>query len=102
MVPMRHSGRTFRPPGPDFPVGLFPDMWGFGSSRELPPVAPSLHRARSGPPRVAFVRSSALGPASGEPARSPGRLHVAPDPAREAAPPDGLAGLIARIGKLFA
>jgi hypothetical protein len=102
MACMRHSGRTFRPPGPDFPAGLFPDLWGFGSSRELPQVAPSLHRARPVPPPAASARAAARGPAPGGPARSPGRLHVAADAPREAAPPDGLAGLIARIGRLFA
>ncbi|HVP68781.1 MAG TPA: hypothetical protein VMT17_16135 [Anaeromyxobacteraceae bacterium] len=36
---MRHSGRVLRPPGL-FPAGLFPDLWGFGASRDLPPVSP--------------------------------------------------------------
>ena len=86
---MRHSGRTFRPPGPDFPVGLFPDMWGFGASRELPQVAPALHREQG---RAAPTR---LHPA-------PTRLGGAPEPVHAAEKPDALSALIARIGRLFA
>ncbi len=48
---MRHSGRILRPPGPDFPEGLFPDLWGFGASPELPRVVP----AQRGRPRVSQV-----------------------------------------------
>ncbi len=32
---MRHSGRVIRPPGAEYPAGLMPDLWGFGSSHEL-------------------------------------------------------------------
>ncbi|HTP52648.1 MAG TPA: hypothetical protein VMK42_18315 [Anaeromyxobacteraceae bacterium] len=46
---MRHSGRVLRPPGPDFPEGLFPDLWGFGASSELPPVTLPSHRVRPRP-----------------------------------------------------
>jgi len=42
---MRHSGRVLRPPGP-FPEGLFPDLWGFGASRDLPPVTLRSQRLR--------------------------------------------------------
>jgi hypothetical protein len=37
---MRHSGRVLRPPGPAFPAGLMPDLWGFGSSPDLAPRLP--------------------------------------------------------------
>lgn len=37
---MRHSGRVLRPSGPAFPVGLLPDLWGFGASPDLDPVLP--------------------------------------------------------------
>jgi len=43
---MRHSGRVIRPPGL-FPEGLFPDLWGFGASRDLPPVVPPAQRSRA-------------------------------------------------------
>ena len=35
MAVMRHSGRVLRPPGAEYPAGLLPDLWGFGSSHEL-------------------------------------------------------------------
>jgi len=52
---MRHSGRVLRPPGPDFPEGLFPDLWGFGASPDLPRAVPHARGRPSGtrglPPR---------------------------------------------------
>jgi len=48
---MRHSGRVIRPPGL-FPEGLFPDLWGFGASRDLPPVVPPADRNRVHPARA--------------------------------------------------
>ena len=77
---MRHSGRTFRPPGPDFPPGLMPDLWGFGVSAEPPSIAPAVHRDR--------IRT----------------LRVVEAPPAERAPERGgdpLAKLIERIGRLF-
>lgn len=68
---MRHSGRVLRPPGP-FPDGLFPDLWGFGASRELPLV---VLPARQGQPRPLRLA-----------------LPSAIDPLRE---------LLVRIGRLF-
>jgi len=84
---MRHSGRTFRPPGPDFPGGIMPDLWGFGSSREPPAVAPAHRRP---PPRAAGARPGPYPP-----------LRLAP--AGQAAPPavDPLTALIGMIARLF-
>ncbi len=60
MAVMRHSGRVIRPPGAEYPAGLMPDLWGFGSSHELdvllqppgrrdPPAAPEPRRPHSDP-----------------------------------------------------
>jgi hypothetical protein len=73
MEGMRHSGWTTRPPGPDSLEGLLPDLWGFGSSRELLLLTPALRRARPGPAG----------------SRAP--------PPREA-----VDGILERIGRLFA
>lgn len=69
---MRHSGRVLRPPGAEYPAGLMPDLWGFGSSHELEVL---------------------LGP--------PGRRDrpAAPEPHRW--PADPVAAILRRIGKLF-
>jgi hypothetical protein len=80
ICPMRHSGRTFRPPGPAFPPGLLPDLWGFGVSAEPPSVAPAVHRDR--------IRT----------------LRVVQAPPPQPAPERGtdpLARLIEQIGRLF-
>ena len=77
---MRHSGRTFRPPGPDFPPGLMPDLWGFGVSAEPPSVAPAVHRDR-----IRALRVVEAPPAEREPERGG----------------DPLTKLIERIGRLF-
>jgi hypothetical protein len=79
IVGMRHSGRTFRPPGPNFPPGLLPDLWGFGVSAEPPSVAPAVHRDR--------VRT--LRPVEGA------------KPRDEGAGGAPLARLVERIGRLF-
>jgi hypothetical protein len=84
---MRHSGRTFRSPGPDFPGGIMPDLWGFGSSREPPAVAPSLHR------------HAARVPGTGPPPNP--RLRLAPAGAPATATPDPLHALIGMIARLF-
>jgi hypothetical protein len=77
---MRHSGRTFRPPGSDFPPGLLPDLWGFGVSAEPPAVAPAVHRDR--------LRTLRVVP----PPPPPPSVERGGDP---------LARLIERIGRLF-
>ncbi len=71
MAGMRHSGRVIRPPGAEFPAGLMPDLWGFGSSHEL---------------RVLL--------------QPPGRRDRPAAPERRR-PRAVLAGLLRRIGKLF-
>jgi hypothetical protein len=88
---MRHSGRTFRPPGPAFPPGILPDLWGFGSSRELPPVPPAVRRR---------LRLDAPSP------RPPLRLAAAgPDGRSRGGAPgaggDPIAGLLRRLTRLF-
>jgi hypothetical protein len=71
---MRHSGRVLRPPGKEFPKGLLPDLWGFGSESEPRPLVPPYrHGHGSEPPS-------------------------APQPPRRRGP---LAGIIDLIGKLF-
>jgi len=72
MAVMRHSGRVIRPPGAEYPAGLMPDLWGFGSSHELDVLL-----------------------------RPPGRRDrpAAPEPRRRRADP--VAGILQRIGKLF-
>jgi hypothetical protein len=84
---MRHSGRTFRPPGPDFPGGIMPDLWGFGSSREPPAVAPARRRQ---PPRPIEVRPRPYPPL---------RLAPAGDPAPQAVDP--LTAMIGMVARLF-
>jgi hypothetical protein len=84
---MRHSGRTFRPPGPDFPGGIMPDLWGFGSSHEPPAVAPALHRQAAGAAGARTGRHPAL------------RLAPAGPPAPPATDP--VTALIGMIAKLF-
>jgi hypothetical protein len=87
---MRHSGRTRRPPGPAFPAGILPDLWGFGSSRELPEVAPAVHRhfRLAAPSPRSPLRLAAVGPAG----RSPDAPGAGTDP---------VAGLLRRLARLF-
>ena len=72
MAVMRHSGRVLRPPGAEYPAGLMPDLWGFGSSHELEVLL-----------------------------QPPGRRDrpAAPGPRRP--PADPVAEILHRIGKLF-
>lgn len=72
MAVMRHSGRVIRPPGPEHPAGLMPDLWGFGSSHELDVL---------------------LSP--------PGRRDRPPAPEPRQPHPDPVAAILRRIGKLF-
>lgn len=72
MAVMRHSGRVLRPPGAEYPGGLMPDLWGFGSSHELQVLLQPPGR-RDRPP--------------------------APEPRRPHAHP--VAEVLRRIGKLF-
>lgn len=73
MPVMRHSGRVIRPPGARYPAGLMPDLWGFGSSHELLVLL-----------------------------QPPGRRDrpAGPEPLLPHA--DKVAGILRRIGKLFA
>jgi hypothetical protein len=71
MAVMRHSGRVIRPPGAEYPAGLMPDRWGFGSSHGLVvllrppgrrdrPAAPELRRPHADPVAALLCRIGKL------------------------------------------